>query len=705
MPMKPVIAKVYGVLMIGFLIGFSALLQAQQIPVITSPLAVTGTAVANFIYQITASNSPTKYNATRLPDGLYLDQNNGSITGDPINSGSFNATISAINASGTGSGSLVIILMPHVPFVYNNCVTPCSFTGANGANPYSGLVQGIDGNFYGTTEFGGSSNMGTVFKINSTGSLTTLCSFSGTSGVCPGGGPVGLMQATDGNFYGLTLFNSINERSPSNWSATGMGTVFKINSSGLFSSLCTFNGTNGAGPNAGLVQGNDGNLYGTAQRGGNGGGGTVFMVTLAGSLTSLWSFMGTDGAYPQTSLFLGSDGNFYGTTSVAGSYGYGTVFKINSTGSLATIYSFSDFNSPQSSLIQGNDGNFYGSITRPGTSYGSIYTITSSGSLSTFCPLSGFDGPYLGKMPGQLILGTDGSVCGTAIGGSESSNNDSVVFRITPDGSLTTVCTFTAGGFWAGSQSFHPNLLEGNDGNFYGTTYYGGTSGSGSIFKVCMKFSTTVGLPFNYQIHTADSPYITKPTSFSATGLPDGLIVDANSGLISGTPTTLGNYNVTIGAANEGGTGTAAFNINILTPYAAWQKQMFTVSDLSISKISGDTATPSGDGITNLMKYALNLNPKTNGVNDLPVLGMVTDGSNNTYMTLTYKKLISASDISYVVEVSNDLVTWNSGDSVTASVGSSTANPDGITQTVVIQDLTPMSNRTQRFIRLKVTMP
>jgi len=105
------------------------------------------------------------------------------------------------------------------------------------------------------------------------------------------------------------------------------------------------------------------------------------------------------------------------------------------------------------------------------------------------------------------------------------------------------------------------------------------------------------------------------------------------------------------------------------------------------------------------MKYALNLNPKSNGVSGLPVCGITTDGSNNTFLTLTYNKVITASDLTYAVEVSGDLQTWNSGGSFTAPVGNPTNNADGITQTVVVQDMMPMNGATQRFICLKVTKP
>jgi hypothetical protein len=141
-----------------------------------------------------------------------------------------------------------------------------------------------------------------------------------------------------------------------------------------------------------------------------------------------------------------------------------------------------------------------------------------------------------------------------------------------------------------------------------------------------------------------------------------------------------------------------------IASYNAWKNQVFTPIELSNPAISGDAATPAGDGISNLMKYALHLNPKTNGVSGLPVMGIATDAFGVTRLTLAYTRVISATDITYAVEVSGDLNTWRSGPAYTITV-SVTNNPDGVTQTVVEKDLTPVTAATHRFIRLKVTRP
>jgi len=195
-----------------------------------------------------------------------------------------------------------------------------SFAGGDdGANPAAGLVQGNDAYFYGTTQSGGLDNFGTVFRISTDGALTSLYSFTGGN---DGGGPLGgLVQSGDGNLYGTTAGGGVN----------GFGTVFKINTGGMLTSLYSFTaGEDGANPYAGLVRGSDGNFYGTTQSGGtNGGVGTVFKMTPQGALTSLYSFTGgNDGANPEASLVQGRDGNFYGTTVSGGQDGAGTVFRL-----------------------------------------------------------------------------------------------------------------------------------------------------------------------------------------------------------------------------------------------------------------------------------------------------------------------------------------------------------------------------------------
>src|SRR3989442_1413466 len=212
-----------------------------------------------------------------------------------------------------------------------------SFTNNEGEGPRAGLLQASDGNLYGTTQFGGTSTncvggCGTVFKITLNGVLTTLHSFDRRDGSWPLGG---LVEGSDGNFYGTT--GGVTGQSCSN----GCGTVFMITPDGTFTNFHAFTGPEGREPHAGLVQGSDGNLYGTASGGGAFTFGTVFQITTNGTVSRLASFNGSNGGKPVAPLVLGPDGAFYGTTEVGGGTlgnGLGTVFKLTiQTNSSATV--------------------------------------------------------------------------------------------------------------------------------------------------------------------------------------------------------------------------------------------------------------------------------------------------------------------------------------------------------------------------------
>jgi uncharacterized repeat protein (TIGR03803 family) len=252
--------------------------------------------------------------------------------------------------------------------LYNFCSEPdCT----DGSAPYAGLMQGTDGDFYGTTSSGGAntnweycrSGCGTVFRISPSGALKTLYSFCAQSACSDGLVPIGgLLQATNGDFYGTT----------SGGGAKGGGTVFKITPAGKLTTLYTFDSASGVNPQAGLIQALDGDFYGTTFNGGAEGccHGTVFKITPGGVLTVLHSFCSeshcADGENPYAGLVQATDGSFYGATTIGGAKGGGTVFKITPTGTLTTLYSFcsqsncADGNQPWAGLVQGTDGDFYG---------------------------------------------------------------------------------------------------------------------------------------------------------------------------------------------------------------------------------------------------------------------------------------------------------------------------------------------------------
>ncbi len=361
-----------------------------------------------------------------------------------------------------------------------------NFNSADGALPVSSLVQGTDGNFYGTTQGGGVKGYGTIFRVTPAGALTTVYSFALTDGAVPEGG---LVQATNGIFYGTTLQNG------ANGTPSGYGTIFKITAGGTLSTVHWFDSADGADP-YGLIQAPNGSFYGTTLAGGtygfgtvcgNAGCGTIFKMTPGGTLTTLHSFDGTDGFAPGE-LVQATNGVFYGTADGGGANcapnGCGTVFKITPGGTLTTMYSFcamancSDGAEPSAGLIQAANGNFYGTTTSGGyPDAGTIFEIAPGGALTTVHTFEVTDGAY---PQGGLTQATDGNFYGTTYTGGV--NGHGTIFKMTPRGALTTLHSFD-GSDGSGPQT---TLVQGTDGNLYGTTSVGGANGYGTVFKLAV---------------------------------------------------------------------------------------------------------------------------------------------------------------------------------------------------------------------------
>jgi uncharacterized repeat protein (TIGR03803 family) len=394
-----------------------------------------------------------------------------------------------------------------------------SFNNTGGGWPYAGLLQGTDGNFYGTTVIGGvyfnncgGGGCGAVFKITPNGTLTTLYSFCAGGGGCTDGATPygGLVEGTDGDFYGTTEAGGPNPYACGG--EYGCGTVFKITPSGKLTTLHSFGGKDGSFPYGGLIQGADRKFYGTTSSGGisigcsgSTGCGTVFSITAKGELTTLYSLCQqsncTDGLGPYAGLVQGRDGNFYGTTIRGGTNECeeagatcGTVFKITPTGTLTTLYSFDDMPNgeyPYAGLVQGADGNFYGTAYQGGASNdGTVFKITSSGTLTVLHSFDGTDG----RLPNAaLVQGTDGNFYGTTYVGGANGANNGTIFEITSAGVLTTLYSFAKG---TDGQRPDSPVVQGTNGTFYGTTYWGGAY-QNCIAACGTVFSESVGLgPF-----------------------------------------------------------------------------------------------------------------------------------------------------------------------------------------------------------------
>jgi uncharacterized repeat protein (TIGR03803 family) len=365
---------------------------------------------------------------------------------------------------------------------------------ADGGSPGAALIQGRDGNFYGTSGWTNQVHC-TVFKITPQGTLTTLWQFGSLSNNTDGTSLMsGLVQGRDGDFYGTTASGGTNHYA---------GTAYKITSAGTLTPLWQFgslsNDADGRGPN-GLIQGSDGNFYGTTIGEELNNHGTVFRITPDGSLTTLYAFgnFAGDGVDPFATVVQGSDGNFYGTTASGGAFNHGTVFQMTLAGALTNIWQFTggtDGALPDTALVQGPDGNFYGATEIGGSNNrGVIYRITSAGTLTPLWQFGSLSNVADGNSPNAaLVLGSDGNFYGTAVGGGTNEYHTvGTVFKITPAGTLTPLWQFGSLSnypFSADGDAPHGGLVQGSDGAFYGTTTFGGTNGGGAygtVFKLCV---------------------------------------------------------------------------------------------------------------------------------------------------------------------------------------------------------------------------
>jgi uncharacterized repeat protein (TIGR03803 family) len=399
---------------------------------------------------------------------------NGSSPETPLTLGS-DGNFYGVADEGGAYGSGTVFTMTPVGVV---TVLHAFTGGTDGAYPRGALQQGTNGNFYGTTQYGGSNDDGAIYMITPQGDLTTLHSFSGQA---EGANPlVGLVLATDGNFYGTTPDGG----------SDYMGTVFQMTPTGTFTSLYSFRGaTDGAGPLAPLVQGADGELYGTAASGGNtslnegAGYGAIFKITTGGGITPLYAFTdGNDGETPYSALVQGMDGNFYGTT-IHGTAGFGCVYQVTPTGGFNVLYDFGgeDGSGPTGTLIQSTNANLYGTTLGGGTNEaGTVFQITTNGaftSLYSFANTSTELEPTKGPFAG-LVQGTNGNLYGVTLGGGDGFGH---IFEMTTNGVLTNLYSFPGGG----GDGAYPRaaLFVDTNGLLYGTAEDGGTNGDGAVFQ------------------------------------------------------------------------------------------------------------------------------------------------------------------------------------------------------------------------------
>jgi len=415
-----------------------------------------------------------------------------------------------------------------------------TFNYKNGTG-YGNLVQGTNGNFYGVGG-GGQYSYGEAYEITPEGRLTTLYSF------CPAGPPCSdgmfpntLIQAANRNFYGTTPYGG----------AYGEGSVFKLTPGGEFSVLYSF--CDGSGGNChdgrepwGFVQGFNGNLYGTTSNGGIYDRGTIFEITPAGQLTTIYNFCAKlgcpDGVGPGA-LVLAPNGNFYGVTYAGPCTGCGTFFEINPAGKLRVLYTFLGAGAYPEGLTLGTDGNFYGTTYYTGccTLGGILFKVGPNGNettLYTFCSQTNCTD---GELPaGGITEGTDGNFYGTTVFGGTNGctappfKGCGTLFSITPNGTLTTLYSFCPQTNCPDGEYPGASLMLATNGKFYGTATAGADQrGNCSLSGGCGTI---------YSLDVGFRPFVKSNPTFGKIGYKINILGNNLTGTTSvtfnGTPAT-----------------------------------------------------------------------------------------------------------------------------------------------------------------------
>jgi uncharacterized repeat protein (TIGR03803 family) len=366
-----------------------------------------------------------------------------------------------------------------------------SFTFSDGSHPLAALIADKSGNFYSTTIYGGPFSNGEVFKLSPPATPggawteTVFHAFTGADGSFPYYG-ANLIFDSNGNLYGTTQLGG----------ASSEGVVFKLAPDGtetVLYNFCSQPGcSDGREPGAGLIFDNNGNLYGTTPYGGRFGPGVVFKLSppAAGGAwteTVLYNFTGgTDGSNPFARVVLDNNGNLYGTTSQGGAAGQGVVFKVAPGGTETVLHPFtgSDGGGPYAGLIFDGNGNLYGNTSQGGVSgAGTVFELSppaTPGGAWTEKVLHSFtvaDGarPYFGA---HLLFDANGNLYGQTDSG--GATGFGAVFKLAPGGTETVLFSFRSGGGMPKSV----DLFADGNGNLYGTTDEDGTLGYGMVYEL-----------------------------------------------------------------------------------------------------------------------------------------------------------------------------------------------------------------------------
>ncbi len=486
-------------------------------------------------------------------------------------------------------------------------------SATEGSLPTSALVLGASGAYYGTATTGGANSEGTIFDVTTSGALTVLHTFSAsaTDGEYPTGG---LTLGSDGNFYGTTTYGG-STLATTNTTAnpTGEGTIYSMTASGTLTLLHSFgDGTvanDGAYPTGKLVQGSDGTIYGTTLGGGAYGLGTVYSVTTAGVVTIVYSFGASDidGVFPDSGVVIGTDGNLYGTTSGGGtSYSDGTVFQLTTAGVETVLHDFNDGSvtddgiTPTAALVQGVDGNFYGTTFHGGSTAtgqgvngdGTVYKITSTGTLTILHSFR--DGSVSNDGMEPIASLTQDSTTGTLYGDTTeggSTVSTSILYGYGTLFSISTTGTYALLHSFGTSSTTDPGefpaaalALNSTDGYLYGSTAFDPTDSAGTIFKIAKTAtgttSTTTRFDFNGDGHADLLWYNSTSGALSAWDMDDTSVLSYGNAFATIAPSS--NW-VPVAAPDANGDG---------DPDILWWNK-FTGA-MSIWTLSGTTVTNYG---------------------------------------------------------------------------------------------------------------
>lgn len=361
------------------------------------------------------------------------------------------------------------------------------FTHTNGDGPSGSVIQGTDGNFYGTTSSGGVYGHGNVFRMTPSGAITSIYDFCPQTN-CPDGQypATSPILGSDGNLYGVATYGGSDDRYEQGW-----GTIYKMTLGGKITILHTFCQTfpcvDGATPR-GIVQGGDGNFYGTTLVGGASKVGVVFKITPGGQYKVLHNFCSQgascpDGGYPVNPPILGRNGNLYGAATEGG-MGGGVLYELTTAGAYRVIYDFCSsskcnyFSAAPSTITQDASGNFFGTTFYGGAdSSGTVFELSAKNQYSTLHEFQYSEG----TANGGVTLANDGNLYGTTANGNDQFGS---IFEMTPAGVYTTLYSFVFGDDI--SAPYGP-IFQGTNGNLYGTAEYGNYIDAyefGAVFQI-----------------------------------------------------------------------------------------------------------------------------------------------------------------------------------------------------------------------------